>query len=172
MDLDDGSFEEWYRAEHPRLITVLAAVTGDAEVACEATDEAFVRSYERWDRVSVMASRSGWVYRTALHEARRRIRRRLVERRLWLSRSDAATIPGPTGELWLVVADLPQRQREALVLRHVAHLTEIEVARVMSVSRGTVSSTLRDAYRSLRSHLSENEASYERGVPLKGVAND
>lgn len=148
-------FELWYRAEHARLITVLASVTGNREIACEATDEAFVRAYERWDRVEAMASRSGWVYRTALNDARKRLRRRSIEQRLWIRRSDTRVVDGPTGEVWLIVADLPRRQREAVVLRHVAQMTEAEVATVMSVTRGTVSSTLRDAYRSLKSELGE-----------------
>lgn len=146
-------FERWYRAEHARVITVLAAVTGDGDVASEATDEAFARAYQRWDRVGAMESRSGWVYRTALNEARRKLRRRSMEQRLWRKRADSPVVEGPTGELWLVVAELAPRQREAVVLRHVAHLTESEVAKAMSITRGTVSSTLRDAYRALGSVL-------------------
>ncbi len=154
MDVSEADgFERWYQAEHARVITVLAAVTGDADVASEASDEAFARAYQRWDRVGAMESRSGWVYRTALNEARRRLRRRSMEQRLWRKRSDPPVVPGPTGELWLLVASLPARQREAVALRHVAHLTESEVAQAMSITRGTVSSTLRDAYRSLGSAL-------------------
>jgi len=159
-------FEQWYHTEHARLITVLAAVTGDREIACEATDEAFVRAYERWDRVEAMASRSGWVYRTALNEVRKRIRRRSIEQRLWIRRSDSRMVDGPTGEVWLIVADLPRRQREAVVLRHVAQMTEAEVANVMSVTRGTVSSTLRDAYRSLEPQLVDD------GEQMEGATHE
>jgi RNA polymerase sigma-70 factor (ECF subfamily) len=52
--------------------------------------------------------------------------------------------------MWDVVAGLPDRQRQAVVLRHVGQLREEEIAQAMGISRGTVSSTLRAAYKSLR----------------------
>ncbi|MBA2497403.1 MAG: hypothetical protein H0V33_09980 [Acidimicrobiia bacterium] len=67
-------FEPWYRAEHPRLVVSLALACGRMDLAAEAVDEAFVRALERWDRVSAMASPTGWTYRVALNCLRRRER--------------------------------------------------------------------------------------------------
>lgn len=58
-----------------------------------------------------------------------------------------ADVPPPAGELWGLVAQLPQRQREVAVLRYVADLREEEIAEVLSVTRSTVSTTLRAALR-------------------------
>jgi DNA-directed RNA polymerase specialized sigma24 family protein len=149
---EDGNFEVWYRREQPRLVTVLAASTRDVALATEATDEAFARAFERWRRVSQMDSPTGWTYRVALNIVRRRTRRHALER-LALGRMRSDDVPGPTGELWLMVADLPPRQRTAVLLRHVGQLTEQEVADVTGVARGTVSSTLRSAYQRLRNRL-------------------
>ncbi|MDQ1467460.1 MAG: polymerase sigma-70 factor, subfamily [Actinomycetota bacterium] len=155
MSIDDPiDFEAWYRHEHPRLVTLLAASTGDAPLAREAADEAVARAFERWERVSRMDSPAGWTYRVALNVVRRRSRRSALERRI-LRRIRPDDVPGPTGELWLLVADLPPRQRTAVLLRHVGQLTEGEIAEVMSVARGTVSSTLRSAYRRLGAELDE-----------------
>jgi DNA-directed RNA polymerase specialized sigma24 family protein len=142
------NFERWYREVHPRLITLLAATAGEVDLACEAADEALARAYERWAQVSRMASPSGWTYRVALNVVRRRARRRALERRL-VGRPRREDVPGPSGELWLLVAELPLRQRTAVLLRHVGQLTEQEIAEVMAVARGTVSSTLRAAYQRL-----------------------
>jgi DNA-directed RNA polymerase specialized sigma24 family protein len=149
-------FEYWYRREHPRLVTLLAASTGDTALATEATDEAFARAFERWPRVSKMDSPAGWTYRVALNVVRRRARRRARELRT-MGAVRAVDVPGPTGELWILVADLPPRQRTAVLLRHVGHLTEQEVADVMGVARGTVSSTLRSAYQRLRIEIELEE---------------
>ena len=65
------------------------------------------------------------------------------------------SVPAPAGEAWALVAALPERQRTAVVLRHVADLTEPEIARVMGITRGTVSSTLSDAHRALRAQLAD-----------------
>jgi DNA-directed RNA polymerase specialized sigma24 family protein len=153
---DLSEFEGWYRNEHPRLVTLLAAATGDAELARDAADEALARAFEQWPRVCRMSSPTGWTYAVGLNVARRHARRRALERRL-LGRRREELVPGPTGELWMVVADLPERQRTAVLLRHVGQLTEHEIADVMGVARGTVSSTLRSAYRRLGTTINRDE---------------
>jgi RNA polymerase sigma-70 factor (ECF subfamily) len=156
MAADPGtSFEAFYAAEHGRLVTSLLLATGDAEVAREATDEAFARAWQAWGRVAGMASPAGWTYRVALNVVRRRGRRASLERRLLRRRAPEATVPAPAGEAWALVHDLPSRQRTAVVLRFVADLTEEQIAEAMGISRSTVSSTLADAARSLERALAE-----------------
>jgi RNA polymerase sigma-70 factor (ECF subfamily) len=162
-NIDGLDFERWYRAEHPRLVTLLSAAIGDAEAGRDAVDEALARAYERWDKVSRMESPTGWTYRVALNAARRRARRRAMEQRL-LRRSVPQNVPGPTGELWALVAELPMRQRTAVLLRHVAHLTEQEIAGVMGIARGTVSSTLRSAYQALGTTIRADELQLEETI--------
>lgn len=157
----DG-FEDWYRTVHPRLVTSMAAVFGDPDLAREIADEAIVRAYERWDRVGAMANPAGWVYRVAINVGRRRHRRRSLETRL-LRRERIPLVPGPTEDLRLLVADLPPRQQLAVVLRHVGQLSEPEIGEAMGVTRGTVSATLRAAHRTLREHLGEPPL-YEGGA--------
>jgi RNA polymerase sigma-70 factor (ECF subfamily) len=156
-------FEPWYRDVHPSLVTVLAAAVGDGDLAKDAADEALARAWRHWKRVSVMSSPEGWTYRVALNVARRRQRRRSVEGHLLRRHATPSVVPGPTGELWLVVAALPPRQREAVLLRHVGQLTEPEIAAAMRVTRATVSTTLRAAYSRLAIEM--DTASTESGSP-------
>jgi RNA polymerase sigma factor (sigma-70 family) len=158
-------FEDFYQSEHARLVTSLLLVTGDPDAARDATDEAFVRALGAWRRVSAMSSPAGWTYRVALNVARRRARRAGLERRL-LARQPRppAVVAAPAGEAWALVADLPPRQRTAVVLRFVADLTEGQIAQAMGISRSTVSSTLADATRSLGRALGED--------PEPAAAND
>jgi RNA polymerase sigma-70 factor (ECF subfamily) len=151
---DPPGFEAWYRRVHPRLGTALTLAFGDRDLAQDAADEAVARAYERWHEVSAMASPDGWLYRVAFNVARRRLRRRAIEARL-LRRGRQEHAAPPAGELWLVVAGLPERQRLAVVLRHVGQLSEPEIADIMGVARGTVSSTLRAAHHTLRVQLSD-----------------
>jgi len=94
----------------------------------------------------------------AFNDARRRLRRTAIERRLLLRSDRFATVEPPAGELWAIVADLPPRQRQAVVLRHVGQLREVETGAAMGISRDAVSSTLRSAYRSLRVAISDPAA--------------
>jgi RNA polymerase sigma-70 factor (ECF subfamily) len=151
-------FERWYRELHPSLVSVLAATVGEADLAKDAADEALARAWRHWKRVSVMASPEGWTYRVALNVVRRRQRRRSLERNLLRRHVVPSVVPGPAGELWLLVEALSPRQREAVLLRHVGHLTEPEIADAMRVTRATVSTTLRAAYARLATQLRNEHA--------------
>lgn len=143
-------FDNFYQSARDRLVVALAATVGDVELAAESVDEAMARAFARWSRLSAHPEPAGWVYVTARNLARRSEKRR--SRRPPSSRQ--TQVEAPAGETWLVVADLPPRQREAVVLRHLAGLTEEAVGDAMGITRGTVSSTLRDAYRTLNRALS------------------
>jgi DNA-directed RNA polymerase specialized sigma24 family protein len=58
-------------------------------------------------------------------------------------------LPASASEIWELVRELSARQRQVIMLRHVADLPEAEIAGILGISRGTVSSTLRDAHRRL-----------------------
>jgi RNA polymerase sigma factor (sigma-70 family) len=58
-------------------------------------------------------------------------------------------------DLHRAVANLPRRQRVAVVLTYFADLPQAEVAVAMGVRRGTVASTLSDARSSLAITLKE-----------------
>jgi RNA polymerase sigma-70 factor (ECF subfamily) len=146
---EPADFEEWYRRSHGPLVSSMLVICGDVADAAEVADEAFSRALERWDRVGRMTSPTGWTYEVAVNCARRRFRRRSMEQRLLRRDPGRRMVDGPAGEAWLLVRDLPPRQRTAVVLRHIAQLTEPEIATAMGVGRSTVSSTLHAAYSSL-----------------------
>jgi len=148
-------FEDWYRTQHPRLLSAMTLLAGSLDEAAEATDEALARAMLRWDTVGAMVSPGGWVYRVALNVLRRRARRAAIERRRLHAQPPVAPIALPEAheEIWAAVRDLPSRQRAAIVLRYVADLTESEIAKATGVSRSTVSATLIAARRRLETQL-------------------
>lgn len=176
-EASDLDFEWWYRREHPLVFNALAVAGGDVEIALEATDEAFVRAYERWAKVKVMESPGGWLYRVALNELRRRFRRRKIERELLRRQHDQEVLtqapPIADPKLWEAVRSLPRRQRSAVALRYVLDLTEKEVAGTMGISRGAASASLTSARKTLQATLGEaimDDESYLDGVGVKGSA--
>lgn len=159
MDPGRLDFDEWYAHEHSSLVRALIVVTGDAELAADVVAEAFSRAYERWDRVRSLTNPTGWVYRVAVNVNRRRWRREQLEK-LLLRRSprvtttvDAELVP----ELWVAIAGLSSRQREAVALRYVADLSERQVAEAMGIAEGTASATLSVARRRLAADLQHLE---------------
>ena len=154
--MEETSFGEWYREAQPGLLESVLRVVNRRPVAEDAVEEAFEKAFSRWERVQAMQSPNGWVYRVAVNAARHQLSREGREaERLAVVRGDARAEPPPGGEAWLLVAELPVRQRTAVVLRHVAGMTEAEIGRAMGVTRSTVSSSLTSAYRTLARQLSE-----------------
>lgn len=155
VGLDGESFDEWYAQARPRVLATVRLVCGDADVAAEATDEAFLRALARWSTVGGMLSPTGWTVRVAVNVARRRARRRSLEERLLRRELPRAVADAPAGEVWSSVHRLPPRQREVIVLRYVADLPEQAIADVLGVSRSAVSSALTDGRRRLAIALGE-----------------
>ena len=156
-----GPFDAWYRREHPRLVAALFVVTGDLAIARESVDEAFARTLERWDRVGTMDRPTGWVFTVALNVSRRMARRASLERRLLRRHVPVVDVPAPAGEVWAMVSDLPRREREVVVLRHMGGLSEVEIADCLRISRSTVSTTLRSAHQRLFRLLDEGHDDHD-----------
>ena len=151
----DARFDHWYRREAPRLRAGLAIASGNADLAAECVAEAFARAYAAWPRVESMESPSGWVFRVAQNELRRRSRRKKREAELLASmHGDEGVEAHPAdSELWVLVASLPDRMRLVVALRYVADLSEKDVASIMGISRGGVSSLLVKARNELARRL-------------------
>ncbi len=152
-----AGFADWYQTHHPGLTEAVLRSVRPEVLAADAIDEAFARAFAAWEQVRTMRSPSGWVYRVAINEARRQLRRAGREGDVMAAAWPASTAPPPGGEAWLEVDHLPTRQRAAVVLRHVAGLTETEVGAALGVTRSTVSSSLAAAYRTLATKLAEDE---------------
>lgn len=161
----DGDFEQWYRAEHARLVGALAVAAGNTSLAHEAAAEAFARAYARWQRVSQMASPAGWVRVVALNIVRRQQRRATLESLLLgrVARTAERLAPPPIvdPDLWDAVRSLPPQLRAVLALRVVLDLPQDEVANVLGIRPGTVSATLHSARRSLAAKLGSPEPDFD-----------
>lgn len=157
-------FDTWFVELRPPMLAALTAWCGDRSVADEALDEAFVRAYERWERVRRSPSPAGWVWRTATNLVRRHHRRRGIEARV-LRRTapiDPTTEPAshadPADDLDLRAAllRLTERQRTVIVLHHLVGLPHAEVADALGIAVGTVAATLHQARARLASELADD----------------
>ena len=163
-----GEFEGWYRESYPRLYAALRLIARSADDAADAVSDAYTKAFEQWDRVQEMENPTGWAFKVALHADRRRGRRRATERRVIAevsTRPIAPTADAALSELDAWVSTLPERMAQVVVLRHVGDLTEPAIAEVLGISRGTVSSTLRDAYTRLSAVIDRDGKGGRRGVP-------
>lgn len=151
----DTPFEQWYESEHKRVLAAVIMVSGDNGGRAEdAVTDAFIKAYERWGKVSQMESPTGWVTRVAINNSKRWFRKRAPS----MSTTAGLADTYPDVDLWRAVSALPQRQREALVLRYVDDFTQQQVAAELDVAAGTAAATLHKARNNLRSALAQGES--------------
>lgn len=154
-----------------RLATLLLDDPGQAE---EAVQEAFLRTFVGWRRLRHPEHAGAYLRAAVVNQCRSRGRRRVSEQRgnrtLWAGTQDEARSSDieRAGDVLAVLAavrSLPARQREAVVLRYYADLSEADVAQALGCSLGTVKSQLSKARASLARLLSgEDEEITEAGV--------
>jgi RNA polymerase sigma-70 factor, ECF subfamily len=171
LDLD-GSFERLVRAYQDRLFGFALRLTGCSADAEEAVQDAFVRAYRALHRYPSQQRQSlqlrAWLYRITLNVVRNRVRTpRLSLRPLDGTIQVVAEAPGEQPEsaalaaerrrdLAELVAQLPERYRAAVVLRHVQGLAYAEVAEVLRQPVGTTKANVHRGLRLLRQALAED----------------
>jgi RNA polymerase sigma-70 factor (sigma-E family) len=155
---DEDLVCELYRAHAVGLVRLAAILLGDQPSAQDVVQEAFFRLYRTLPRLRDSSKALPYVRTAVINEARSALRAR--KRSPWnrvahepsddceLVRSaEAEAIAGEDRrELLAAVARLPRRAREVLALRYYLDLPDNEIAAILGISRGTVSST---AYRAL-----------------------
>jgi RNA polymerase sigma-70 factor (sigma-E family) len=161
-----AGIDELYRKHGLGLVRLALMLVGDQPTAEDAVQDAFVSLCQGWDRLRDPANvlaylRAAVVYRCrSVQRGRNRARLLQVPHEPPVWSAETAVVDGEDRRrLLTAVASLPPRQREVLALKYYADLAEAQIADVLHVSRGTVSSTASRALatlaRKLDAHLPE-----------------
>ncbi|MBL8931314.1 MAG: SigE family RNA polymerase sigma factor [Kineosporiaceae bacterium] len=146
----DAEFTAFVRSAYPRLLRTAYLLTGEPGMAEDLVQTVLARLFLRWERLAGVRDRDALIAyaRTAL--ARQSIS---WWRRAWHRERPTAELPEPRDAtsgadplttlenrdlLVHALAQLPPRQRAAVVLRYFDDLTEAATAAAMGCSVGTV----------------------------------
>jgi RNA polymerase sigma-70 factor (ECF subfamily) len=153
-ELDE--LREFYTAHQPRLVGVIALLTGSRAEAEDIVQEAFVRLVPRWSKVSRYDAPEAWVRLVAVRLAANRHRDGNRFTQLF-HRLSAAPVPDPAdgygGDLERALVALPMPARQVVVLHYVCDLSVAQVAEVLRIAEGTVKSRLSRARETLSASL-------------------
>jgi RNA polymerase sigma-70 factor (ECF subfamily) len=134
-------FEELFGDHRRHLIAALWMITRDRQEAEEIAQEAFLRVWERWDRVAAMDDPEGYLYRTAMNVFRSRKRRASVALRN-LGRPalpDDLLESVETREVLIqTLSTCTPRERAAIVLTDVLGFSSEEAASYLGIRPTTV----------------------------------
>jgi RNA polymerase sigma-70 factor (ECF subfamily) len=150
-------FDETFRRWFGPMVRSLAVAVGDREVAADCVQDAFMRAFVRWNRVSRLEDPVGWIRHVAVNRTRDHFRK--LERggralgRLRVQQPLVADAPAEPSELAALLAQLPTQQRIAAALFYVEDLSVAEIADAMQLSDGAVKYHLHAARATLRGAL-------------------
>jgi len=158
----------------PGIHRLAARMLGDTAEAEDVTQETMLRLWRAAPGWRSGAARvSTWTYRVAANLAIDRLRRR---RTAPLAEADEVPDGQPGVEAALIAADraealqtallaLPERQRQAVILRHLEGLANPEIAEIMELSVEAVESLSARGRRALQALLVDRRAAlgYEEG---------
>ncbi len=150
---DPRAFEAIYQRHRLTVYRYARSRTTSDDEALELTSVTFERALRSIDDFRPKGGgMAAWLLRIARNAAiddMRRAGRRGVALALSSESADSAP-PDEAAELRLLVAGLPDMQREAIQLRYAAGLTAREIGNVLSISEGAAQKHLERGLRALR----------------------
>jgi RNA polymerase sigma-70 factor, ECF subfamily len=162
--------ERWERP----VFTFLARMLGSREEAQDVGQETFLRLFRQVGRYQPQGQFRSWLFRIAGNLARSRLRRRKIVR--WVAFENplhdlpandppvgaALEREALRGTLMKALNELPERQREAVLLRHDLGMSQREIAATLGTTESAVESLLQRGLGALREKL-DRRLSAENG---------
>jgi RNA polymerase sigma-70 factor (ECF subfamily) len=164
-------FDGFFEAEERDLLRFCWGLTVDSHDARDVAQEAMTRAYSNWDDIAG-GNPAGWIRTVALNLVRndwRSSRRRDVAVAQLAGRSRSRAHPDPasdgstSSEVIAALRSLTARQREAVVLHHMADWSVAEVAAAMDAAEATVKTHLQRGRTALAKLLGEDFGGGEDG---------
>ena len=141
------------RTEWPRLVGALSLYTGDSDLAEELAQEAIAKTCRHWRKVRAMDAPAAWVHTVARNLAHSHFRRSRAGKRAYERVGARVAHLDATDDVVAMrsaVAALPERERDAIVLRFYAGCSVRETAHALSCPEGTVKTLTHRAIERLR----------------------
>lgn len=154
-----GALSTLYAARYRPLVRLAALLVGDMATAEEVVQDSFIAMHANWGRLHDIDKASAYLRQCVLNRSRSVLRHRKV-----VDQNVPGQPPVPSAEEGAIqlfersavvaaLHRLPPRQRQALVLRYYAELSEGQIASAMGISRGAVKSHISRAMAALRGVL-------------------
>jgi RNA polymerase sigma-70 factor (sigma-E family) len=156
----DRAVVELYSQHYRSLVRLAALLVRDTPTAEEVVQDSFVAMHDGWQRLRDTEKALAYLRQAVVNRSRSVLRHRtVVDKNLQKAPPDmpsaehGALVLLERSAVVAALRDLPDRQREAIVLRYYADLSEAQIATAMGISRGAVKSHTARGMAALRAAL-------------------
>lgn len=158
--VEGGVLADLYARHADEALRLAYLLTGDAALAEDLVQDAFVRVAGRLLHLRDPGSFHAYLRTTIVNLVRSHFRRRAVERRFLERQAEPTPVepddPSDRERLRRALIALPIAQRTAVVLRYFEDLSEAQTADLMGCRPGAVKSLVSRAMSTLRTTLGED----------------
>ena len=151
---------ELYTEHYRSLVGLAVLLVRDLATAEEVVQDSFIAMHANWRRLRDSGKAASYLRQCVVNRSRSVLRHRVVVDRVALqplpdmpSAEQGAITLLERSAVVAALHGLPPRQREVLVLRYYAELSEAQIASAMGISRGAVKSHASRAMAALRDVL-------------------
>ena len=153
-------FDDFFREEHERLFKSLYFVTGSRADAEELMQDAFLRLWERWDRIDTIDDPTGYLFRVSMNLFRSRYRRAsLAVRRMFSLAPDATddlAAVETRDEVVRLLRGLEPRQRAAVLLTSMLDYSAAEAGQMLGLRASSIRSLTTRARARMRHEVGDS----------------
>ena len=153
---------ELYSHHYRALVRLAALLVRDTQTAEEVVQDSFVAMHGGWQRLRDAEKALAYLRQAVVNRSRSVLRHRtVIDKNLQKAPPDmpsaehGALVLLERHAVVVALRGLPDRQREAIVLRYYADLSEAEIATAMKISRGAVKSHTARGMAALRAALEQ-----------------
>jgi RNA polymerase sigma-70 factor (sigma-E family) len=149
-------------------VRLAALLVRDVPTAEDVVQDSFVAMHDGWQRLRDAESALAYLRQAVLNRSRSVLRHRAVVEKHpekpspdMPSAEHGALVQVERSAVIAALRNLPARQREAIVLRYYADLSEAKVAAAMGISCGAVKSHTARAMAALRADLEQQDRAWK-----------
>jgi RNA polymerase sigma factor (sigma-70 family) len=150
-----GDFDSLFAAEYSAVLRTVYLICRDTHQAQDVTQDAFVDLLRHWTKISQYDRPGAWVRRVAIRKLLKVRRRDLRRREAEVSFEQPGAWEPADIDLLRAVAELPMRQRTAVVLYYYEDRPLQEVAELLECSTSTAAVHVHRARAKLGGKLTE-----------------
>ncbi len=156
---EKAAFETLYRQHVGRVYALCLRMTGQAALADDCVQEAFIRAWQKLPGFRGQSAFGTWIHRIAVNQVlghKRSSRRQGAHLELLASQMTDASTPAPDTagfDIEIAITKLPAGARDVLLLCGVAGFTHEEASSMLGIAVGTSKAQLHRARRLLKDQM-------------------
>ena len=166
---DSQAYDELVRQYDKQLFAFIIRFVNDYDLAEDIFQETWIKVIRAIKGFRGDSKLSSWLFQIALNQSRDSLRKKGRHTHVSLDGNEALEVPSPPNvsaekihtkeEVKRIVASLPDKMREVIVLKYYHDLNDAEISEIAGCPEGTVKSRLHRAAKIIRSKWTRTEQS-------------